>query len=141
MIRISTRDSNLDTKEKPPPPLLQMGSLPAQIGGRLTGVRNRRYGRTMLAVYAVRPVRPVMAEREGGGEGGREVRGRERGRGGGGRGGGRCVVEREGRGEAGRRGGRCAPSWPASPHALAAGLRLCPGHSLAAGCLVRSTAR
>lgn len=35
---------------------VELGSLPFNIGeGRLLGLRNRRYGRTVLAVYAVRP--------------------------------------------------------------------------------------
>ena len=35
---------------------VELGSLPFNIGeGRLLGMRNRRYGRTVLAIYAVRP--------------------------------------------------------------------------------------
>jgi len=35
---------------------VELGSLPFNIGkGRLLGLRNRRYGRTVLAIYAVRP--------------------------------------------------------------------------------------
>lgn len=35
---------------------VELGSLPFNIGeGRMLGLRNRRYGRTVLAVYAVRP--------------------------------------------------------------------------------------
>ena len=34
---------------------VELGSLPGRIGGRLVGMRNRKYGRTMLAVYALNP--------------------------------------------------------------------------------------
>lgn len=35
---------------------VELGSLPFNIGeGRMLGLRNRRYGRTVLAIYAVRP--------------------------------------------------------------------------------------
>ena len=35
---------------------VELGSLPFNIGeGRMLGMRNRRYGRTVLAIYAVRP--------------------------------------------------------------------------------------
>lgn len=35
---------------------VELGSLPFNIGeGRMLGMRNRRYGRTVLAIYALRP--------------------------------------------------------------------------------------
>ena len=33
---------------------VELGNLPATIG-RMVGMKNRKYGRTMLAVYCVRP--------------------------------------------------------------------------------------
>jgi len=37
---------------------VELGSLPATIGPRLVGMRNRKYGRTMMAVYCINPVLP-----------------------------------------------------------------------------------
>eukprot|EP00588_Corethron_pennatum_P001609 CAMPEP_0194287550 /NCGR_PEP_ID=MMETSP0169-20130528/34973_1 /TAXON_ID=218684 /ORGANISM="Corethron pennatum, Strain L29A3" /LENGTH=342 /DNA_ID=CAMNT_0039034287 /DNA_START=88 /DNA_END=1116 /DNA_ORIENTATION=- len=34
---------------------VEMGSLPHVLGGRLVGVRNRRYGRTVIAIYVCNP--------------------------------------------------------------------------------------
>ena len=35
---------------------VELGSLPPVIGSRLVGMRNRKYGRTMMAIYCVNPV-------------------------------------------------------------------------------------
>lgn len=34
---------------------VELGALPPSLANKLVGVRNRRYGRTVLAVYACRP--------------------------------------------------------------------------------------
>jgi len=40
---------------------VELGSLPPMIGSRLVGMRNRKYGRTMMAIYCVNPAVEIEA--------------------------------------------------------------------------------